>query len=102
MPRCRYVYNHRLLAARRYLIGGRVQGVGYRMFAEHQARVENVHGWVRNRPDGRVEARVEGDRDSVERVEAALRRGPAGARVEFFEVETEVPTGRATGFFARD
>ena len=79
-----------------------MQGVGYRMFAEHRARVENVHGWVRNLPDGRVEVRVEGDGEAVERVEAALRRGPAGARVELFEVETEVPTGRATGFFVRD
>ena len=84
------------------MIGGRVQGVGYRVFAEYQARVENVHGWVRNLPDGRVEARIEGDRDSVDRVEAALRRGPAGARVEAFEVDDEVPTGRATGFSVRD
>jgi acylphosphatase len=72
------------------------------MFAEHQARIENIHGWVRNLPDGRVEARIEGDRASVERVEAALRRGPAGARVETFEMEDEVPSGRATGFSVRD
>jgi acylphosphatase len=72
------------------------------MFAEHRARVEGVHGWVRNLPDGRVEVRVEGDRESVDRVEAALRRGPGGAHVESFEMEDDVPTGRATGFSVRD
>jgi acylphosphatase len=90
-----------MIVARRYLIGGRVQGVGFRFFAEDHASVEGVHGYVRNLPDGRVEAVVEGDEESVERVERALRRGPAGARVDSFVAEDIVPTGRATGFSVR-
>lgn len=90
-----------MLVARRILIGGRVQGVGFRFFAEERASVEGLHGWVRNLPDGRVEVRLEGDEESVTRVETALRRGPAGARVETFDVQPETPTGRATGFAVR-
>ena len=90
-----------MLIARRFLIAGRVQGVGFRFFAERYAAVEGVHGWVRNLPDGRVEVRVEGDQESVDRVESALRRGPSGARVESVVVEAEVPSGRATGFSIR-
>lgn len=90
-----------MIIARRFLIGGRVQGVGFRFFAEDQASVEGVHGYVRNRPDGTVEAVVEGDEESVIRVERAFRRGPPAARVESFVVEEVVPTGRATGFSIR-
>ena len=79
--------------ARRLLISGRVQGVGFRWFAQDTAAREGVTGWVRNLPDGRVEAHVEGEADSVERVERALQRGPAGARVEQVHVETEEPGG---------
>ena len=87
-----------MLIARRYVIMGRVQGVGFRFFAEAAAAREGVHGWVRNRPDGTVEAWVEGDAESVQRIEAALHRGPAGARVERVDVEDAVPTGRPSGF----
>ena len=90
-----------MIVARRFLIGGRVLGVGYRMFAEASAAVEGVHGFVRNLADGRVEAVVEGDQESVDRVELKLRRGPIGARVESFEVEPAAPTYRATGFSIR-
>ena len=90
-----------MIVARHYLIGGRVQGVGFRMFAEARAGIEGVHGYVRNCPDGRVEALVEGDEESVDRVEQALRHGPAGARIESFEVEDVAPSYRATGFMIR-
>jgi acylphosphatase len=90
-----------MIVARRYVIGGRVQGVGFRMFAESAAAREGVHGYVRNLDDGRVEAVVEGDQASVDRVELALRRGPSGARVESFEVEPAAPSHRATGFHIR-
>ena len=90
-----------MLVARRFLIGGRVQGVGFRFFVEAKAAVEGVHGYVRNLADGRVEALVEGDEESVDRVEMALRRGPAGARVETFVVETVEPARRAIGFSIR-
>ncbi len=90
-----------MIVARRFLIGGRVQGVGFRMFAEARAAAEGVHGYVQNLPDGRVEALVEGDDEAVDRIEMALRRGPAGADVESFEVEIQAPTLRATGFWTR-
>lgn len=90
-----------MIVARRFLIAGRVQGVGFRMFAQEAAMREGVHGFVRNLPDGRVEAEVEGDQAAVDRVELKLRRGPAGARIESFAVEPAAPTHRATGFFIR-
>jgi acylphosphatase len=90
-----------MIVARRLLIGGRVQGVGFRMFAEASASREGVHGFARNLPDGRVEAFLEGDQEAVDRVELKLRRGPIGARVETVEVEPAAPTYRATGFSIR-
>jgi acylphosphatase len=87
-----------MIVARTFLIGGRVQGVGFRIFVQESAMVEGVHGFVRNLPDGRVEAFVEGDQDAVDRMELTLRRGPRGARVETFDVEPATPTYRATGF----
>jgi acylphosphatase len=84
--------------ARRYLISGRVQGVGFRYFAQAAAVREGLHGWVRNLPDGRVETLAEGEADSVERFERAIHHGPPGARVDRVEVDATNPTGRDTGF----
>ena len=84
--------------ARRYLIAGRVQAVGFRWFAETVAAREGLHGWVRNLPDGRVEAQAEGDAEAIERFERALRQGPPAARVERVEVDHVEPSGRDTGF----
>jgi acylphosphatase len=83
--------------ARRYLIGGRVQGVGFRYFTYEAATREGVCGWVRNRADGRVEAWVEGDAEAVLRFEERLRRGPSLSRVALFEVSEEQPVD-ATDF----
>jgi acylphosphatase len=82
--------------ARRFLISGRVQGVGFRWFARAAAVREGVTGFVRNLPDGRVEAVVEGDADAVTRVERALRGGPSGARVEDVDI---VDSGDAPGAY---
>lgn len=90
-----------MLVARRFLISGRVQGVGFRYFLDAHATAEGLHGWVRNLPDGRVEALLEGDKDSVDRVEAALWRGPSGAVVVDVAWEAAAPSGRATGFSIR-
>jgi len=90
-----------MIVARRVLIGGRVQGVGFRMFAAARAAAEGVHGYAKNLPDGRVEVLIEGDGEAVDRVELALRRGPAHAAVETFDVEDIVPTHRSTGFSTR-
>jgi acylphosphatase len=87
--------------ARHFLISGRVQGVGFRFFAEDAASREGVHGWVRNLPDGRVEATAEGEAEAIERFERALRHGPRGARVDEVEVDDRVPSGRESGFSIR-
>lgn len=87
--------------ARRYVVAGRVQGVGFRWFMHDAAAREGVHGWVRNLADGGVEVMVEGDAESVDRLEAAIRRGPASARVERVDVEEHAPAGRITGFEIR-
>ena len=84
--------------ARRYLIAGRVQGVGFRWFLETAASREGIHGWARNLPDGRVEAQAEGDADAIERFERKLRHGPPAARVDGVEVDSVEPGGRDTGF----
>jgi acylphosphatase len=87
--------------SRRYLIGGRVQGVGFRFFTEAAAVREGLRGWVRNLPDGRVEIEIEGDAESVERFEQSVRRGPPGARVSHVQVDAAVATRRESGFSIR-
>jgi acylphosphatase len=84
--------------ARRFVISGRVQGVGFRWFVHDAASREGVTGWVTNLFDGRVEAFVEGDADAVTRVERALRSGPPGARVERVTVIDEEASGSLKGF----
>ena len=81
--------------ARRYLISGRVQGVGFRYFAKDVADREGVTGWVRNLPDGRVEALVEGEEETVTRVERLLWQGPGGARVSAVAVDDTEPASGA-------
>ena len=87
-----------MLVARRFRVTGRVQGVGFRYFAQAAARMEGLSGWVQNQSDGSVEVVAEGDRESVLRFEAKLRRGPAGARVDEVRVDEDVPSGRSNGF----
>ena len=84
--------------ARRYLITGRVQGVGFRYFAQAVASREGIHGSAHNLPDGGVEIVAEGEAEALERFERAIRHGPPGARVEHVDVEGTVPVGRDTGF----
>ena len=67
---------------RRVVIRGRVQGVGYRAWVEHQARRLGLQGWVRNRRDGSVEAVFEGADDVVANMAASCRQGPSSARVD--------------------
>lgn len=69
------------------LISGRVQGVFYRAYTRDQAVARGLTGWVRNLPDGRVAAVIEGDKDKIESLLAWCRQGPPYARVE--EVLTE-------------
>ena len=84
--------------ARRLVISGRVQGVGFRYFTHNAAAREGVAGWVENLSDGRVEVFVEGDEEAVTRVERRIRSGPRGARVEHVEVQDEEAAGTLKGF----
>jgi acylphosphatase len=69
-------------AIRQLTIRGRVQGVGYRAFVEHLARVHHLEGWVRNRRDGSVEALLAGPEDVVSSMVTLCRRGPVSARID--------------------
>jgi acylphosphatase len=84
--------------ARRYIISGRVQGVGFRYFTEATALREGIAGWVRNLPDRSVEVVAEGDADAMERFERTVRNGPPGARVERVDVDTTYPVAGETEF----
>jgi acylphosphatase len=90
-----------MLLARRFVVSGRVQGVGFRYFVQEAAMTEGLHGWVANREDGTVEVFAEGDREALVRLEWRLRRGPTAARVDTVSVDEDVPAGRATGFRIR-
>jgi acylphosphatase len=73
--------------ARRVVVHGTVQGVFFRDATRRKAESRGVAGWVRNRSDGAVEARFEGDREAVESMVAFARDGPRGARVERVDVD---------------
>jgi acylphosphatase len=75
------------------IVHGAVQGVFFRVEARDRARSLGLAGWVRNVPDGTVEAVLEGDDERVESMVEWCRRGPAGARVEEVEVDWSEPEG---------
>lgn len=79
------------MRAKRVVIQGRVQGVGYRDWMVAQAQALGVAGWVRNRPDGAVEALVYGEVDVVEELLRACRRGPRLAAVSRIEEDWADP-----------
>lgn len=75
------------------LVSGRVQGVWFRESTRQEATARGVHGWVRNLPDGRVEAVFEGPHEAVDAMVAWCRHGPAPARVADVEVRAEDEEG---------
>jgi acylphosphatase len=77
------------MTAKRLIISGRVQGVGFRDWMVAQAQVLGVEGWVRNRRDGSLEAWVDGDTAAVEELLRACRRGPRAAHVLSIEETME-------------
>jgi acylphosphatase len=85
---------------RRVVVRGQVQGVFFRDSARRRASQMGVAGWVRNCPDGTVEAVFEGDPDSVAAMVDWSRRGPRGADVDRVEESEEAPEG-LTGFSVR-
>jgi acylphosphatase len=74
-------------------IYGLVQGVGFRFAVERAARSRGVAGWVRNRPDGTVEAVFEGEQEDVEALVDFCWKGPRGAEVERVQVVRESAEG---------
>jgi acylphosphatase len=87
-----------MLVGRRFVVAGRVQGVGFRYFAHGAAAREGITGNVRNLDDGRVEIVAEGDADAVMRFERSLRQGPIGARVDDVLVDPQPASGRFPDF----
>jgi acylphosphatase len=87
-------------SARHVRVSGRVQGVFYRAWTAEQARGLGVAGWVRNCPDGSVEALLEGTAEAVAILVERMRDGPPAARVGDVAVEPATPTG-ASGFAVR-
>lgn len=83
------------------LISGHVQGVFYRASAQRQAQALGIRGWVRNLPDGRVEAVFEGDQAAVGRMVIWCRSGPPNAYVTDVDVCDEPFTGEFNGFGVR-
>ncbi len=70
------------MQARRYIVRGRVQGVGFRWFVDFEARQLGLAGWVRNLPDGTVEALAIGTEEQLAALYQKLRKGPRAARVD--------------------
>lgn len=82
-------------------IYGKVQGVFFRLSTQKVALTAGVSGWVRNRPDGSVEAVFEGDQTAVDTVLEWCRKGPENAHVESVISETEPFSNRYEGFTVR-
>jgi len=82
-------------------VTGRVQGVGYRAWTEREARVLGLKGWVKNLPDGRVEAVIEGPPDKVGTLVEKLKAGPRAAKVDNVEAKDEPAEGGFEGFDIR-
>ncbi|MFN2596350.1 MAG: acylphosphatase [Pyrinomonadaceae bacterium] len=84
--------------ARKFLISGRVQRVGFRFFAQRAAARHQVAGYVRNLADGRVEVLAEGAPESVEGFKHDLAAGPDFSQVEHVEELSLEPTGSYSAF----
>jgi acylphosphatase len=85
------------MEARRFLVRGRVQGVGFRWFVEREAHVLGIAGWVRNNADSSVEVLAVGSHDQLAGLRSRLREGPRAARVDNVEeIEAEPVPGLNT------
>lgn len=87
------------MLARRYIVSGRVQGVGYRYYVEDVAGKLGVHGYVRNRRDGRVEVFAIGTPERLKKLRTALETGPIMSQVKDVLEEPDVPDARYLGNF---
>jgi acylphosphatase len=83
---------------RRFLVRGRVQGVGFRWFVEREAHMLGVSGWVRNNADGSVEVLAMGTREQLSNLRSRLQRGPRAARVDSVEEKPAQPVANLKTF----
>lgn len=86
------------LEAKRFIVRGRVQGVGFRWFVEREAHTLAIAGWVRNNHDGSVEVLAQGTRDQLSALHSRLREGPRAARVDTVDVSDTSPVARLNSF----
>jgi acylphosphatase len=86
------------MIARRFIISGFVQGVGFRFFAQRSAARHQIRGYVKNLEDGRVEAYVEGNAKAVEEFKHDLTAGPTYSRVTHIEETVLDPNGLYSAF----
>jgi acylphosphatase len=86
------------LRARRFVVRGRVQGVGFRWFVEREAHMLGVSGWVRNNADGSVEVLAMGTREQLSGLRSRLQQGPRAARVDAVEEKEAQPVAGLKSF----
>jgi acylphosphatase len=86
------------IAARRFVVRGRVQGVGFRWFVEREAHILGIAGWVRNNADGSVEVLGQGTHDQLSGLRSRLRDGPRAARVDAVEESETRPAAGLSSF----
>ena len=86
------------LRARRFVVRGRVQGVGFRWFVEREAHMLGVSGWVRNNADGSVEVLAMGTREQLSGLRSRLQQGPRAARVDAVEEKDAQPVAGLKSF----
>ena len=86
------------IEARRFIVRGRVQGVGFRWFVEREAHLLGIAGWVRNNSDSSVEILAMGTRDQLAGLRSRLRAGPRAARVDDVEESEAQPIPTLTAF----
>lgn len=84
------------IEARRFIVRGRVQGVGFRWFVEREAHILGVAGWVRNNANGGVEVFAQGTRDQLLGLRSRLHQGPRAARVDVVDESPASPTEGTT------
>ena len=84
--------------ALRFIVRGRVQGVGFRWFVEREAHMLGIKGWVRNNQDGSVEVLAMGTRDQLSGLRSRLRQGPRAARVDNVEEAEAKPVAGLNTF----
>ena len=87
--------------ARRFVISGRVQGVGFRWFVEREAQILGIAGWVRNDPDGSVEVLAIGTPEQLSGLRSRLQEGPRAARVDDVEESDAEPVAGLNSFQVR-